>query len=112
MLGGATRWTLDYLGFVTGYTPASRSCFPIVRSYSRMGCPCCWSPSIDAARSGDTLVVDRRGYEVVTNAQNWPQIDVAVKGLRHPAPGNPRTLILGLTNRCPESPLIPFLPPS
>jgi hypothetical protein len=49
--------------------------------------PLCWSPSIGPARSGDTLVVDRRGYEVVTGAQNWPQLDIMVKGFIMPRPG-------------------------
>jgi Xaa-Pro dipeptidase len=26
------------------------------------------------------MVIDGRGFELVTAAQNWPQIDVSVKG--------------------------------
>jgi hypothetical protein len=46
-----------------------------------------WSSSVGAARTEDTVVIDSRGYEVVTAPQNWPQIDVAVKGFIIPRPG-------------------------
>ncbi len=46
-----------------------------------------WSPSVGAARTQDTVIVDSRGYEVVTKMQNWPAIDVAVKGFIMPRPG-------------------------
>jgi hypothetical protein len=45
-----------------------------------------WSPSVQAARTEDTVVIDARGYEVVTAPQDWPQIDVAVKGFVIPRP--------------------------
>ncbi len=35
----------------------------------------------------DTVVVDSRGYEIVTGMQNWPHLDVAVKGFVIPRPG-------------------------
>ena len=44
-----------------------------------------WSPSVGPARTEDTVVIDSRGYEVVTDAQNWPQLEVAVKGFSSPA---------------------------
>jgi hypothetical protein len=47
----------------------------------------CWSPSVAAARSEDTIVIDNRGYEVVTASQNWPQLEVAVKGYKMTRPG-------------------------
>jgi len=85
--GHAHEWTLDYLGFVTGYTPREALLLPDSQMVLTHGMPLCWSPSIGPARSSDTLVVDRRGYEVVTGAQNWPMIDVAVKGFEIPRPG-------------------------
>jgi hypothetical protein len=50
------------------------------------GTAVCWSPSVNSARSEDTVVVDDRGYEVVTEAQNWPKIEVQVKGYTLPRP--------------------------
>lgn len=85
--GRAHEWTLDYLGFVTGYSPRESMLLPDSTLLLTHGTPLCWSPSVGAARSSDTMVVDKRGYEVVTSAQNWPQVDVSVKGYLIPRPG-------------------------
>ncbi|WP_422926918.1 M24 family metallopeptidase [Singulisphaera sp. PoT] len=81
------EWTLDYLGFLTGYAPREALLLPDSSLALNHGTPLCWSPSVGAARSCDTVVVDSRGYENVTAAQQWPQIDVAVKGFVIPRPG-------------------------
>jgi Xaa-Pro aminopeptidase len=81
------EWTLDYLGFSTGYCPREVLLLPDSPLRLSHGMALCWSPSVGAARSADTMVVDRRGHEIVTAAQNWPQIDVAVKGFMIPRPG-------------------------
>jgi hypothetical protein len=47
----------------------------------------CWNPSVGSARSEDTVVIDSRGYEVVTGAQDWPQLEVSVKGYTMTRPG-------------------------
>jgi hypothetical protein len=41
---------------------------------------------VNSARCEDTVVVDDRGYEVVTEAQHWPKIEVQVKGYTLPRP--------------------------
>ena len=51
------------------------------------GTALCWSPSVGPARSGDTVVIDARGFEVVTEAQNWPKLEVTVKGFLITRPG-------------------------
>jgi len=81
------EWTLDYQGFVVGYAP--REALLVPESSLRLcpGTPLCWSPSVGPARSSDTTVIDDRGYEVVTAVQNWPQLEVAVKGYPLPRPG-------------------------
>jgi Xaa-Pro dipeptidase len=76
----AHEWTLDYLGHLIGYAPRERLLVPDSPHALRDGTALCWSPSVGAARSSDTIVIDARGFEVVTAAQNWPLIDVAVKG--------------------------------
>ena len=47
----------------------------------------CWSPQRGLRTSEDTAVIDSRGYEVVTAAQDWPQLDVRVKGYTMTRPG-------------------------
>ncbi len=81
------EWTLDYLGHVIGYAPREILITPDSPFVLRDDTALCWSPSVGAARSCDTVVIDSRGYEVVTAARNWPQIDVAVKGYVIHRPG-------------------------
>jgi Xaa-Pro aminopeptidase len=80
------EWTLDYLGFLTGYAPREMILLPDSPLILNHGMALCWAPTVGPARSSDTLVVDRRGYELVTMAQNWPQIEVAVKNFVIPRP--------------------------
>jgi Xaa-Pro aminopeptidase len=81
------EWTLDYQGFLVGYTPREALLVPDSPLRLGSGAAVCWSPSVGAARSSDTIVIEPRGYEVVTAAQNWPQVEIAVKGFLIPRPG-------------------------
>lgn len=82
------EWTLDYQGFATGYSPCELPLLPD-RDWRLPGdMALCWSPSVLSARSEDTTVVDARGgFEVVTEAQRWPKLEVMVKGFPVPRPG-------------------------
>lgn len=81
------EWTLDYLGFAIGYTPREALFTPDSQLVLGPDTALCWSPSVGASRSSDTIVIDGRGYESVTAAQNWPHIEVSVKGFPIPRPG-------------------------
>lgn len=81
------EWTLDYSGYLTGYAPREALLGPESPLVLKESMALCWSPSVGAARSSDTMVVDSRGFEVVTEAQNWPKVEVAVKGYVIPRPG-------------------------
>jgi Xaa-Pro dipeptidase len=85
--GHPHEWTLDYQGFLTGYSPREALLVPdspmVLEPHSAL----CWCPSVGPSRSCDTVVVDGRGYECVTAPQSWPVIDVAVKGYVIPRPG-------------------------
>lgn len=81
------EWTLDYLGYVTGYSPREALLCPESPLALDEDMAVCWSPSVGPCRSSDTIVLDSRGYEVVTEAQNWPKLEVAVKGFIIPRPG-------------------------
>jgi Xaa-Pro aminopeptidase len=81
------EWTLDYPGHVTGYAPREAMLGPDSPLVLADGMALCWCPSVGAARSSDTIVIDSRGYEVVTEAQNWPKLEVAVKGFVISRPG-------------------------
>jgi hypothetical protein len=81
------EWTLDYQGALTGYSPRELLFFPDSPFALAREMALAWSPSVGPARSGDTIVIDSRGYEVVTEAQNWPKLEVMVKGFPIPRPG-------------------------
>jgi Xaa-Pro dipeptidase len=81
------EWTLDYQGAQIGYSPREMVFRPDCPATLTHGMAVCWSPSVGSARSEDTVVVDSRGFEVVTEAQNWPKIEVMVKGFAIPRPG-------------------------
>jgi Xaa-Pro dipeptidase len=80
------EWTLDYQGNIVGYSPREVVLRPDSTLVLEPDTALAWSPSVQAARTEDTVVIDARGYEVVTAPQDWPQIDVAVKGFIIPRP--------------------------
>lgn len=85
--GRPDEWMLDYQGFITGHHPRERMLKPDDDFQLLPEMAVRWSPSVAACSSEDTIVVDSRGgYEVVTEAQNWPKIGVQVKGYALPRP--------------------------
>ena len=85
--GHPHEWTLDYQGSLIGYSPREVLLRPDSSLVLESNMALSWSPSVGAARTEDTVVVDSRGYEVVTGMQDWPAIEVAVKGYIIPRPG-------------------------
>jgi Xaa-Pro dipeptidase len=85
--GRPHEWTLDYQGSLTGCAAQELPLRPDDPLVLQPGMALRWSPSVGSARSEDTMVVDTRGFEIVTEAQRWPQIEVAVKGFPIPRPG-------------------------
>ncbi|WP_165065207.1 M24 family metallopeptidase [Paludisphaera rhizosphaerae] len=81
------EWTLDYQGVLIGYSPREALLTPDSTLKLEPNMAVCWNPSVGSARSEDTIVVDSRGFEVVTAAQQWPQVEVCVKGYLLPRPG-------------------------
>ncbi len=81
------EWTLDYQGTLIGYSPREVLLRPdstlVLDSHMALA----WSPSVGSARTEDTVIIDARGYEVVTKMADWPAIEVAVKGYVIPRPG-------------------------
>jgi Xaa-Pro aminopeptidase len=81
------EWTLAYQGFTVGYSPREEMLLPESPKAITTDMALCWCPSIGPCRSEDTVVVDIRGFEVVTEAQRWPKLEVMVKGFTIPRPG-------------------------
>jgi Xaa-Pro aminopeptidase len=85
--GHPHEWTLDYQGSLIGYTPREVLLRPDTSLVLEPSMALSWCPSVGAARMQDTVIVDARGYEIVTPMKDWPAIDVAVKGFILPRPG-------------------------
>jgi Xaa-Pro aminopeptidase len=81
------EWTLDYQGWLIGYMQRETVLTPDSNLIIQPDMAICWNPSVGSARSEDTVVIDSRGYEVVTGAQDWPQLEVSVKGYPMTRPG-------------------------
>ena len=86
-LGHPHEWELDDQGYRIGYGSREGLLLPDSPAPLRANEALCWSPSVGPARSEDTIVVDARGFEVVTEAQAWPKFEVSVKGFTIPRPG-------------------------
>jgi Xaa-Pro aminopeptidase len=85
--GHPDEWTLSPQGHLIAYDPREAPLLPESTRTLAHGVAVRWSPSVGAARSEDTVVVDQRGYEVVTEAQRWPKLEVAVRGFTILRPG-------------------------
>lgn len=85
--GAPYEWMLGYQGALVGYSPREALLVPTSPLRLEPDMALRWSPGVGAARSEDTMVVDARGFEIVTAAQDWPRIDVSVKGYVLPRPG-------------------------
>jgi Xaa-Pro aminopeptidase len=81
------EWTLDYQGCLIGYAARESVLTPDSNLIIQPDMAICWNPSVGSARSEDTVVIDSRGYEVVTGAQDWPELEVSVKGYAMTRPG-------------------------
>jgi Xaa-Pro aminopeptidase len=81
------EWLLDYQGNLVGYSAREAVLRPESNLMLESDVAIAWSPSVGAARAQDTVVIDSRGYEVVTAVKDWPQIEVSVKGYPIQRPG-------------------------
>lgn len=84
--GHPDEWMLDYQGCLTGYGPCEGQLRPDCEFTLEPNMALRWNPSVGPARSEDTVVVGDTGYEVVTQAQSWPMLEVTVKGAALPRP--------------------------
>jgi Xaa-Pro aminopeptidase len=85
--GHADEWVLDYQGCLTGYGACEAAFHPECARGLAAHQAMRWASSVQACRVEDTVVIDDRGYEVVTEAQNWPKLEIAVKGYTMTRPG-------------------------
>lgn len=79
--GHTHEWALAPQGGISGYNPCELLVTPESVFRLRSGMALAWTPSVGDARSGDTILIDEHSYETVTTPQQWPLLDVSVKGV-------------------------------
>jgi|GEM_PF-175058 len=85
--GHPHEWMKDYQGHVVGVSPRELTLTPDGQATLGHDLALSWCPSVSSARSQDTIVIDQRGYEVVTESRRWPRVEVLVKNLPILRPG-------------------------
>lgn len=84
--GHSEEWHFADQGCVTGYELCEAPIVPSSQFRLAAGMPVYWHPSIGAAMTADTILIKSKGFEVLTPMENWPQLEVDVKGVKIPRP--------------------------
>lgn len=84
--GNSEEWHFADQGMITGYQLCEQPIAPKSEFRITSGMPIFWQPSIRTAQVSDTIVVKDSGFEVLTPMENWPQVEVDIKGVAIPRP--------------------------
>lgn len=84
--GHSEEWHFADQGCVMGYELCEAPIVPTSQFQFTAGMPVCWQPSVGAAMPADTILIKPKGFEVLTPMENWPQVEVDVKGVKIPRP--------------------------
>lgn len=76
--GFADQWKLHHQGGSTGYLNREVKAMPDCPVEVMADQAFAWNPSIAGTKSEDTVLVRAEGHEVLTQAVDWPMIDVTV----------------------------------
>lgn len=79
--GHSEEWHFSDQGCVTGYELCEAPIVPKSQLKLAAGMPIFWQSSIGQAMSADTILIGEKGFDVLTPMENWPQIEVDVKGV-------------------------------
>lgn len=79
--GHSEEWHCADQGCVTGYELCEAPIVPRSQLKLAAGMPIFWQSSIGQAMSADTILIGEKGFDVLTPMENWPQIEVDVKGV-------------------------------
>lgn len=80
--GVAEEWREAEQAEAIGYSVCEFPITPKAEESLPQGTPLFWHPSVRTAGTGDTILVRRDGFELLTPGSNWPQLEVDVKGKR------------------------------
>lgn len=75
-MGYGDEWKLHHQGGPTGYLGRYFKALPDTREVVRINQAVAWNPSISGSKSEDTVLIADDGFEILTQAKNWPMLDV------------------------------------
>ena len=79
--GHTEEWHFSDQGCVTGYELCEAPITPRSEYRLQAGMPVYWHSSIGPALVSDTVLITDEGLSIVTRMENWPRVDIDVKGV-------------------------------
>jgi Xaa-Pro dipeptidase len=80
--GHTEEWHFSDQGCVTGYELCEAPIAPRSEYRLQAGVPVYWHSSIGPALVSDTVLVTGEGVSIVTRMENWPKVEIDVKGVK------------------------------
>ena len=84
--GFPDEWQLHHQGGPAAYEPREYVATPGSTDVVLSGQAYAWNPSITGTKSEDTVLVSDTRYEVITDIEDWPSLEVEVHGKTHRRP--------------------------
>ena len=75
-VGYENEWQLLHQGGPAGYGVRDYHGTPYVEGVIKNNQGFAWNPSITGTKSEDTIIVNEKGFEVISNTGNWPLVEV------------------------------------
>ncbi len=85
-VGFPDEWQNHHQGGPAGYEPREYIATPGSEDLVESGQVYAWNPSITGTKSEDTILVGSTEVEVLTAIEGWPELSVAVDGVRYARP--------------------------
>ncbi len=76
--GFADEWQMHHQGGPTGFLGRTLKATPESKDKVLINQVVAWNPTISGTKSEDTMIVREKGIEVITEARDWPMIDVQI----------------------------------
>ncbi len=78
--GAGSEWQLADQADIVEYEFGAIPVVPSSEYRLSAGTPIYWHPSVGPVQMGDTVLVTKRGTEMLTTSADWPVVPIAVKG--------------------------------
>jgi len=81
-VGFPDEWQLHHQGGLAGYEPREITATPASNQPVSFNQVYAWNPSITGTKSEDTILVDEKKNEILTEISDWPAYDIQINGIR------------------------------